>query len=83
MGSSEYGKNVIERISPVPSFGAAALLSSQQLIEIFGTEKPERNMIEQKRNEIQGIRDRWEATYIIVYKNSKPDEIFFAGFSGD
>jgi hypothetical protein len=73
----------IERISPIPSFCAAAPLSSEQLIAIFGTDKPEQKMVEQKRHEIQGIRDRWEATYIIIYENGKPDEIFFAGFSGD
>jgi hypothetical protein len=73
----------IERITPIPAFGSASPFSTNQLIEMFGTDKPERSMIEQRKSEITGMRKRWEASYIIVYKNGKPNEIFFSGFSGD
>ncbi len=73
----------IERIKPTPTYGAAAPLSKEQLARLFGTDKPERSMVERKADEIQSLRGRWEATYTIVYKNGTPDEIFFTGYSGD
>jgi hypothetical protein len=73
----------VERITPIPTLGSASPFSTNQLIEIFGTDKPERSMIEQRKSEIAGMRKRWEASYIVVYKNGKPDEIFFSGYSGD
>jgi hypothetical protein len=73
----------VERITPIPTLGSASPFSTNQLIEIFGTDKPERNIIEQRKSEITGMRKRWEASYIVVYKDGKPDEIFFSGYSGD
>ena len=73
----------IERIAPTPALCAASPLSIEQLIEIFGTDKPERSMVEQRKREIGEMRNRWEASYIVVYKNGEPDEIFFSGYSGD
>jgi len=73
----------ITGISSTPDFGKAAPLSSQQLVDLFGTEKPARNLVEQKVTEIMQLRERWQATYIIVYKDELPDQIFFTGYSGD
>ena len=73
----------VEHVSPIPAFGSASPFSTNQLIEIFGTDKPERSMIEQQKSEIARMRKRWEASYIVVYKDGKPDEIFFSGYSGD
>jgi len=73
----------ITDISSTPDFGKAAPLSSQQLMNLFGTEKPTKNMIEQKADEIMQLRERWQATYIIIYKDGLPDQIFFTGYSGD
>jgi hypothetical protein len=73
----------IERIASTPALGSASPFSTNQLIEIFGTDKPERSMIEQRKSEIAGMCKRWEAYYIVAYKNGKPDEIFFSGYSGD
>jgi hypothetical protein len=73
----------ITGISSTPDFGKAAPLSSQQLVDLFGTEKPARNLVEQKVTEIMQLRERWQATYIIVHKDELPDQIFFTGYSGD
>lgn len=73
----------IAGISSTPKFGMAIPLSSQQLIDLFESEKPTKDLIEQKVDEIMGLRKRWEATYIVIYKDGLPNEIFFAGFSGD
>lgn len=73
----------ISDISPTPDFGMAAPLSHQQLIDLFGTDHPTRNMVEQRSDDLQSLRSRWEATYIVIYADGLPSEIFFTGYSGD
>jgi hypothetical protein len=58
-------------------------LSQAQLLELFETTKPTHHMIIEKRSAILSLRRRSQATYIIVYKDDVPTEIFFTGFSGD
>jgi hypothetical protein len=58
-------------------------LSQAQLLELFETTKPTHQMIVEKRSAILNLRQRWQATYIIVYEGDDPTEIFFTGFSGD
>jgi hypothetical protein len=79
----------IDEIAPTPSFGTAAPLSNEALERFFGTDKPTREMIESQASDL-GVflqqemgRSRWEGTYIVVYKDSEPDEIYFTGYSGD
>ena len=73
----------IERISPVPDFGAATPLSTQELIELFGTDQPGQGMIVEKAETIRSLRKIYQATYIIVFRNDIRDEIYFTGYSGD
>ncbi len=73
----------VSGIASTPGFGRAAPLSHQQLMDVFGTDQPTRSMVEQKADELQSLRSRWEATYIIVYADGLPSEIFFTGYSGD
>jgi hypothetical protein len=79
----------ISEIAPIAGFGAAAPLSSEELKRFFVTDKPTRAMIESKERDLgrflqQDIgRYRYEATYIIVYKDGEPAEIYFTGYSGD
>jgi hypothetical protein len=39
-------------------------------------------MVQQNMDFLEDI-ERGHGTYVVVYKNSKPDEIFFAGYSFD
>jgi hypothetical protein len=79
----------IHEIAPTPSFGAAAPLSSDELKTFFGTDKSTREMIENKEYDLAVFlqndlgRSRWEGTYIVVYKENDPTEIYFTGYSGD
>lgn len=73
----------ITQISSTPGFCAAAPLSEQQLLDIFGTTQPTHQMIEQHLDQVQALRRSWEGTYIIVYEDDTPFEILFTGFSGD
>ena len=79
----------IVEILPKPGFGAAAPLSNKDLERFFGTDRPTRAMIEGKEGVLGPFlqqemgRYRGEATYILVYKDGEPDEIYFTGYSGD
>jgi hypothetical protein len=73
----------IDRISDHVELFAIAPLSSSELIEIFGTERPTHEMIIEYEDIVMDLRRNAEGTYIIIYKDDQPDEIFFAGFSGD
>ncbi len=73
----------IDDVSSTPDFGKAIPATGQQLQDLFGTDKPTRRMVEEQTPEILELRERWMGTYIIVYKDDLPNEIFFAGYSGD
>jgi hypothetical protein len=78
----------IQRISPVPEFGAVSPMPVERLREIFGTDKPTRKMVESKQGEYELVEDplvseRWQGVYFTVYRDDRPDELYFIGTSGD
>jgi len=78
----------IDRVSTGPEFGACTLMPTERLREIFGTDKPTRNMVENKLGNHELVEDplvsqRWQGVYFIVYRDEERDEIFFMGTSGD
>jgi hypothetical protein len=72
----------IERVGDMIQVGVAARLDDESLEEMFETNQPTHEMIEANMDFLERI-DRGEAVYIVVYKNGKPDELFFAGYSFD
>ena len=79
----------IEQVAQAPSFGVVAPLSNEEIKSFFGTEKPTRTMVENKEGALTVFlqnelgRSRWQGTYIVVYKENEPTEIYFTGYSGD
>ena len=73
----------ITEISNKTSEDESGTLSREDLIRIFGTDMPTRKMVEKKADHLLDFRGRWLCTYIVVYKEDRPDEFFFTGFSGD
>jgi hypothetical protein len=73
----------IDRISDKPDFGTVVPLSESELIDMFGTSQPGHAAIIEHRDELMQLRERWVGSYLIVYKDGQPDEIYFCGFSGD
>ena len=73
----------IKSISVEPDFGTISSLSPEELISAFGTHKPTKTMVQQKADELMDLRERWQGTYVVVYKDGLPDEIYITGFSGD
>jgi hypothetical protein len=72
----------MERIAQTPDLGVVVPLPLEQLEELYDTQHPTRNMIEQNMDFLDDI-ERGEGVYIIVYRDGSPSEIFFAGFSYD
>lgn len=66
---------------PEPEAGVAVPLSKQRLIELFGTDKPTRGMIEANNESL--FIERGRCIYIIVYEDNEPSEILFEGYSFD
>jgi len=73
----------IKTISSQPEFRTIAPLSPKELLAMFGTEYPTRSMIEKNFTQLTKLRERWSGTYVIVYDNNQPTEIYFTGYSGD
>ena len=72
----------IERIGDEPDYGVVVPLSSEQLIELYGTEQPTREMIEEELDLYEDI-ERGQGVYTIAWKDGNPSEIFFGGYSYD
>lgn len=76
----------IVRISPTPEFGAISPFPRSKLSVFFESEKPTRAKIEaiyEGGSLEEYVCERWQGVYIIAYRDGSPDEIFFAGCSGD
>jgi hypothetical protein len=76
----------ITSVSARPKFRAVSPFPSSELVAYFETDKPSRAVIEDRYE--WGALDKftsrpYQGIYIIAYSDDKPDEIFFAGCSGD
>ena len=72
----------IQEVAEEPEFCVAAPLSEDVQKELYGTTQPTRLMIEQNMDFLEDV-ERGQAVYIVVYKDGKPEELFFAGYSFD
>jgi hypothetical protein len=72
----------LDHFSEEPDFGAVTPLGNDILEELYGTTQPTHEMIEENMDFFEEI-ERGQGISIIVYKEGKPDEIFFAGYSYD
>ena len=72
----------IDSVGEPSDFGVAAPLDDDALQDLFGTNQPTRQMIEANMDFFDQI-DRGQAIYLVVYREGKRDELFFAGYSFD
>jgi hypothetical protein len=72
----------IERIAERPDFGVAVRLPSNRLIELYNTDQPARQMVNENMDFFEGI-ERGQAIYFVLFQDGKPSELFFAGMSYD
>ena len=85
----------LSRITTEPDFFSACPLSDDELVMLFGTSQPSRELLEsvlikQERDfghdpsELFWEQiDRGQGRYIVTYAGSEPSEIFFVGYSFD
>jgi len=71
----------IERVATSPDYGVAAPLSAARLRELYDTDKPTHEMVD--NHEFFDDIERGQCRYIVVYKDGKPSELMFAGYSYD
>jgi hypothetical protein len=69
-------------IGDEPDFGTAAFVGDGALESLYGTNRPTRAMVEANMD-FFGDMGRGQGIFFVVYKDGKPDEILFAGYSYD
>jgi hypothetical protein len=72
----------MERVSDTPDYGVVAPLPNEDLLELFGTTKPTREMVDSNYDLFESL-ERGQGVYIIVFTDDQPSGIFFAGYSFD
>ncbi|HST52229.1 MAG TPA: hypothetical protein VLJ61_09480 [Pyrinomonadaceae bacterium] len=72
----------MERVGDVPDYGVVAPLPADELMELFGTDKPTPDEIESS-DELFDLLERGQGVYIVAYDGGQPSQIFFAGYSFD
>ena len=72
----------LQSVGDGPDFGVAAQVPPGQLEDIFETTEPTHEMIESDMRILDDL-ERGHGVCIVVYKDSKPDELLFAGYSYD
>jgi hypothetical protein len=72
----------MEVVSDTPDYGTVAPLPDEELLELFGTTKPTREMVEGS-DDLFEVLERGQGVYVVVYTNDQPSGIFFAGYSFD
>jgi hypothetical protein len=76
----------IERVSADPDdLLTATPLSAEEYEAVLGTVNPTRELLEkdETKSALWDLRGRGYGVFVIAYKDGKPDEIFFAGVTGD
>lgn len=79
----ESGTHSIIDIGGINGWAAPVRMmdDEEELIQMFDTTQPEHDVVAERAH-LVGSR-RYEARCIVVYKDGKPHELCFTGFSGD
>ncbi|HLW66117.1 MAG TPA: hypothetical protein VKS79_12470 [Gemmataceae bacterium] len=72
----------IFHIADEPDFCCATPLSEERMHELYGTTQPTRELVERNMDFLEEV-DRGHAVYLILFKDGKPNELMFAGYSFD
>jgi hypothetical protein len=72
----------LDRVADEPDYGAVTPLKDTALRDLFGTTRPTREMVESNHDFWENL-ERGQGISIVLYKDDRPDEIYFAGYSYD
>jgi hypothetical protein len=70
------------RVADEPDYGVVTPLAREILQELYGTDRPTMDMIVRNMGFLEDL-ERGQGIYILVHKDGKPSQIFFAGYSFD
>lgn len=73
----------MERVSDAADYGAVAPMPRETLLELFGTDRPTHEMVDESDELFEVLDERGQGIYLLVYEGERPSEIFFAGYSFD
>ena len=85
MDAAEEGTHSIldlDRVADEPDFCVASPVSKESLRQLYGTTQPTREQVEENENFLEDV-ERGHGVYIVLYRDNKPDEIYFGGYSFD
>src|SRR5438093_12659996 len=69
----------ITQVADEADFCTVAPLPADDLVRLFGTDRPTREMIERDMIDFYEDIERGQGVYITTYRDGKPSEIFFGG----
>jgi hypothetical protein len=72
----------LNHVSEAPEFCAVAPPPDEVLEGLYGTAQPTREMVERNMDFLEDV-ERGQGVYIVLYRNGRPAEICFAGYSFD
>jgi hypothetical protein len=72
----------IDAIAAEPDYGVAAPLEPEILVDIYETDQPTLEMIEDSEF-LEAIDERGQGRYFTVYESGRPRYLVFAGYSFD
>lgn len=75
--------DMVNGVSDRPGFGRVCPLTVEELIAAFGGTTPPSHRVREWMKAGGGLRTRWFGTYVISYRDGRPDHIHFCGYSGD
>lgn len=74
----------MDRVGDDEQVGVVRPLTSGELEGVFGTREPSAVEFEQVETPEQLLLgERWTGRSLVLYKDGKPDEVYFWGYSGD
>jgi hypothetical protein len=73
----------INGISDQPNILKLSPLTGEEKLQIFGTEYPSIEQAKREIERLQKLRGSWQGVYQTLYVNGKPNQILYAGCSGD
>ena len=72
----------MDAIGEKPAPAAMCPLDDETLLRLYGTTQPTREAVEPELEFLEDV-ERGEGYYVVLYRDGKPSEILFAGYSFD
>jgi hypothetical protein len=84
-GAEEGTRSIldIQAVGDAPGYGVAAPFAEEIVIDLFGTAKPSRDVVDNNLSALIDDIDRGHCFYLVLYDHGRPSEILFAGYSFD